>query len=170
MIEQYLDLVPELHPTAFVHEMAYICGEVQVGPRVSIWPTTVLRGDQGRIVVGEDSNVQDGTVVHATGGISETRIGARVTIGHRAVVHGCRIEDDCLIGMGAIVMDNAVIGTGSLVGAGAVVTANTIIPPGSLVLGSPARVARPVTEAHTDWIRHSWETYVRLGREHSGGT
>jgi carbonic anhydrase/acetyltransferase-like protein (isoleucine patch superfamily) len=166
MIESYLHHEPVIHPEAFVHTMAYVGGDVRIGARASIWPTTVLRGDQGAIDVGEDSSVQDGTVVHATGGQSTTFIGRRVTIGHRAVIHGCRIEDDCLVGMGAIILDNAVIGAGSLVGAGAVVTARTIIPPGSLVLGSPARVKGPVTTAHTEWIEHSWKTYCRLGREH----
>ena len=167
MIESYLDFLPEVDPSAFVHEMAYLCGEVTVGARVSIWPTAVLRGDQGRIVVGDDSNIQDGSVVHCTGGLSVTTIGERVTVGHRAVIHGCTVEDDCLIGMGSVVMDNAIVGTGSIVGAGAVVTANTVIPPGSLVLGSPGKVARPVTGSHVKWIRHSWETYVRLGQEHA---
>lgn len=166
MIESYLDLSPEVDPSAFIHQLAYLCGAVRIGPRVSIWPTTVLRGDQGLITIGEDSNVQDGSVVHCTGGLSTTSIGARVTVGHRAIIHGCQIEDDCLIGMGSIVMDNARIGAGSIVGAGAVVTANTVVPPGSLVLGSPGRVARPVSEGHKEWIRHSWQTYVQLGREH----
>ena len=168
MIEPYQQFVPSVDDTAFVHPMAYVSGEVTIGARATIWPTTVLRGDQGGIVVGEDSNVQDGTVVHATGGRSTTTIGQRVTIGHRAVIHGCTIEDDCLIGMGAIVLDNAVIGAGSLVGAGAVVTGGKVIPAGSLVLGNPGRVVKPVTPAHTEWIEHSWRTYVRLGQEYRG--
>ena len=167
MIETYLDFCPEVDPSAFVHEMAYLCGEVTVGARVSIWPTAVLRGDQGRIIVGDDSNIQDGSVVHCTGGISVTEIGQRVTVGHRAVVHGCKVEDDCLIGMGSVIMDNAVIGTGSIVGAGAIVVGDTLIPPGSLVLGAPARVVRPISSAHAKWILHSWETYVRLGQQHT---
>jgi len=166
VIESYLDFQPTIAASAFVHPTAVVCGDVILGARVSIWPTTVLRGDQGRLEIGEDSNVQDGSVVHATGGMSVTCVGARVTIGHRAIIHGCTIEDDCLIGMGAIVMDNARIGTGSLVAAGAVVLANTIIPPNSLVLGSPGRVKRETSQAHRDWIAHSWATYVRLGEEH----
>jgi len=166
LIERYLDFRPDIDETAFVHAMAYVSGESRVCARASIWPTTVLRGDQGGIIVGADSNVQDGSVVHATGGRSTTTIGERVTIGHRAVIHGCTVEDDCLIGMGAIVLDNAVIGRGSLVGAGAVVTGGKKIPPGSLVLGNPARVVKSVTAAHTEWIEHSWKTYVRLAQEH----
>ena len=168
MIESYLDFHPVIDPSAYVHESAQVSGEVVLLARSSVWPTAVLRGDQGKLTIGEDSNIQDGSVVHATGGLSETHIGARVTVGHRAIIHGCHIEDDCLIGMGSIVMDNARIGAGSIVGAGAVVTAGTQIPPGSLVLGSPGRVKQPVSEAHGQWILHSWQTYVRLAKEHRG--
>jgi len=169
VIERYLDSQPEIDDDAWVHPTAYVGGEVTIGPRTSIWPSAVLRGDQGGIRIGADSNVQDGVVVHATGGLSEVTVGSRVTIGHRAVIHGCQIGDDCLIGMGSVVMDNAVIGDGSVVGAGAVVLAKTVVPPGSLVLGSPAKVARPVSQGHTDWIDHSWKTYVRLMLEHRTG-
>jgi carbonic anhydrase/acetyltransferase-like protein (isoleucine patch superfamily) len=168
VIEHYKDFLPAIDEGAWVHTTAYIGGEVTLARGASIWPMAVLRGDQGAIRIGEDSNVQDGTVCHATGGQSEVVVGARVTIGHRAVIHGCIIEDDCLIGMGAVVMDNAVIGAGSMVGAGAVVLANTKVAPGSLVLGSPAKAVRPVKPAHTAWIEHSWRTYARLRDEHSG--
>ncbi len=167
MISSYLSHNPEIDPTAWVHASAVVCGQVVLGPRVSIWPTAVLRGDQGGIVLGADSNIQDGAVVHCTGGLSTTAIGERVTVGHRAVIHGCTVEDDCLIGMGSIVMDNAVIGRGSVVGAGAVVLANVVIPPNSLVLGSPASRIRETSDAHRNWIEHSWKTYVQLQREHS---
>jgi carbonic anhydrase/acetyltransferase-like protein (isoleucine patch superfamily) len=169
LIERYLDFDPEVHPDAWVHPMACVMGEVQLSARVTIWPSTVLRGDQGAIEIGEDSNVQDGTVVHATGGYSSTTVGRRVTIGHRAVIHGCTIEDDVLIGMGAVVMDNAVIRSGSIVGAGAVVLAKAEFPPNSMILGSPAHAVRETTPAHREWIEHSWTTYVRLGREHATG-
>ncbi len=168
MIERYLRFEPVVDPTAFVHEMAYLCGDVEVAARSSIWPTAVLRGDQGAIRIGIASNIQDGTVIHATGDLSTSVIGARVTVGHRAVVHGCVVGDDCLIGMGAIVMDNAVIGSGSIVGAGALVLANTVIPPNSMVLGAPAHAVRGTTRAHHESIEHSWKTYVRLAREYSG--
>ena len=170
MIERYLDLEPVIDHGAWVHATAYVGGDVTLACGVSIWPLAVLRGDQGAITVGEDSNVQDGTIVHATGGISTTVVGARVTVGHGAVLHGCIIEDECLIGMNAVVLDNAVIGTGSVVGAGAVVTANTVVPPGSLVLGSPARVVRPVKPAHVEAIHNGWRSYNRLRDEHSGRT
>jgi carbonic anhydrase/acetyltransferase-like protein (isoleucine patch superfamily) len=118
----------------------------------------------GPIRVGAQSNLQDGAICHNTGGMSVTTIGARVTVGHRAILHGCTVEDDCLIGMGAIVMDNAVIGRGSIVGAGAVVLARRVIPPGSMVLGSPAEVARPIKDAETQWILHSWQVYLERAR------
>ena len=169
MIENYLRHSPVIHDEAWVHPSAQISGEVELAANVSIWPTVVLRGDQGKLYIGECSNVQDGSVVHATGGLSVTKVGRRVTIGHRAIIHGCEIEDDCLIGMGAIVMDNARIGAGSVVGAGAVVLANTVVPPNSLVLGSPAKVVRETKESHTKWIDGSWRTYVRLAREHRSG-
>ena len=121
MIEALEGLVPVVHPTAWVHPSAVLIGEVELGPNVSIWPTAVLRGDMGLIRFGADSNLQDGAVCHNTSGRSETLIGERVTVGHRAILHGCIVEDDCLIGMGAIVMDNARIGAGSFVAAGAVV-------------------------------------------------
>lgn len=169
MIEPYLDLHPSIEPTAWVHPSAQVIGDVHLHERVSIWPTAVLRGDQGRIEMGADSNLQDGAVVHCTGGISVTHVGQRVTIGHRAIIHGCRIEDDCLIGMGAIVMDNAIIGRGSLVGAGSIVLAGTEIPPGSLVLGTPGKATRAITDQQRAWIEHSWDVYARLAREHATG-
>jgi carbonic anhydrase/acetyltransferase-like protein (isoleucine patch superfamily) len=123
----------------------------------------VLRGDQGSIVVGEGSNLQDGTIAHATGGLSTTHVGARCTIGHRVLLHGCRVEDDCLIGMGAILLDNCVIGAGSIVGAGALVPKGKVIPPRSLVLGIPGKVIRAVTDAEfVEHIQHGYLEYQRL--------
>lgn len=154
---------PSIHAEAFVHPQSCIIGHVTVGARASIWPMVVLRGDMGTITVGEETSIQDGSVVHLTEGWSHTVVGRRVTVGHRVVLHGCRVEDGCLIGMGAIVLDNAVVGTGSLVGAGALVTAGTVIPPGSLVMGSPARVVRPVGEKERTMIEVGWKTYVDYG-------
>src|SRR5690348_17849918 len=114
-------MTSKIHPTAFIHPSAIVLGDVTLGARVSVWPTAVLRGDSDAIVIGEDSNVQDGTVVHADEGIP-THIGKRVAIGHRAIVHGATIEDDVLIGMGAILLNGSRVGSGSIVAAGAVVT------------------------------------------------
>lgn len=169
MIQPFAGLVPQIDPTAWVHEGAWVIGEVTLGPRASVWPTAVMRGDMGPLVLGADSNLQDGAICHNTGGRSETHIGARVTIGHRAILHGCRVEDDCLIGMGAIVMDNAVIGRGSVVGAGALVLANTVIPPGSLVLGSPAKAVRSTSSKDTEWIAYSWQVYGERARQWLAG-
>ena len=167
MIQRYDAHHPDIAPSAFVHPMACIIGEVRIGQHASIWPGTVLRGDEGLLEIGENSNVQDGSVLHNYGGISTTRVGARVTIGHRAIIHGCTIEDDCLIGMGAIVMDNVRIGSQSFVGAGAVLPPNTTVPPRSFVLGVPARIVRETQAREWDVIDHAWRTYVDLARRHA---
>jgi carbonic anhydrase/acetyltransferase-like protein (isoleucine patch superfamily) len=130
-----------------------------------VWFNTVLRGDTASIEVGEDSNVQDNSVVHVDED-QPARIGARVTVGHRAIIHGCVIEDECLIGMGAIVLSGARVGGGSLVGAGALVREGQVIPPGSLAVGAPARVVGPVTEAHRAGILNGTKHYVELSRSY----
>ncbi len=166
MIESYEDADPEVPKSAFVHRSAVVIGRVTLGEEVSIWPNTTLRGDEGRIIIGDQSNIQDGTTVHMTGGLSETFVGARVTVGHNCILHGCRIEDEVLIGMGAIVMDNVVVGAGSLIGAGTLVTAGKIIPPGSLVFGNPMRIVRPVNEKEAEWVRYAWRHYVDNSRKY----
>ncbi|MCB9677851.1 MAG: gamma carbonic anhydrase family protein [Alphaproteobacteria bacterium] len=160
MIEALGDLHPRIDPTAWVHASAVVIGEVELGPRVSIWPTAVLRGDMGLIRFGADSNLQDGSVCHNTDGRSETLVGERVTVGHRAILHGCIVEDDCLIGMGAIVMDNARIGAGSFVAGGALVPPGREFPPGSFILGSPAKAVRPCGEREAKAIAYSWKHYA----------
>ena len=164
MIESFGGLTPHIHPSVFVHPSAVIIGDVRIADDASIWPTAVLRGDMGLIEIGACTNIQDGAIAHDTGGISTTRIGQRCTIGHRAILHGCIVEDDCLIGMGAIVMDNAVIGRGSIVAAGALVTAKKVIPPGSMVMGSPGQVTRAVSPKDTEWIAYSWKVYLERAR------
>ncbi len=162
MVEGWLNQWPEVHPGAFVHDAAIVIGDVVIGPRASVWPCAVLRGDMGRITVGEDSNIQDGAVCHNHPGRTALRLGARVTVGHRAVLHGCTVGDDCLIGMGAIVLDDAVIGAGCLIGAGALVPPGRVIPPGSRVLGAPGRVVGAVTISDAETIRVAWMSYVVL--------
>lgn len=164
MIQPFESFVPNLHPTAWVHEGAWVIGEVELAADVSIWPTAVLRGDMGPIVIGEASNLQDGVVCHNTGGLSTTRVGDRVTVGHRAILHGCVIGDDCLVGMGSIVMDNAIIGAGSIVAAGALVPARKEFPPGVLLVGSPATVSRDLTDAERRWVAGSWKIYLERAR------
>jgi carbonic anhydrase/acetyltransferase-like protein (isoleucine patch superfamily) len=159
---------PTIHPEAFVHDAALVIGDVTLGARVSVWPTAVLRGDSDSITIGEDSNVQDGTVVHVDPGVPCT-IGARVGIGHRAIVHGATVGDDCLIGMGAILLNGVVVGSGSIVGAGAVCREGMQIPPNSLVVGVPARVIRETTEAERARIASTVAAYLRLQVEHRAG-
>jgi carbonic anhydrase/acetyltransferase-like protein (isoleucine patch superfamily) len=143
-------------------------GDVTLGPRASVWYGAVLRGDMDRIVIGEDTNLQDGTIVHVDEG-RPALIGARVGVGHRAILHGCTVEDDCLVGMGSILLNGVVLSTGSVVAAGAVVREGMVIPPGSLVVGVPARVVRPVDDGLRARIRATWQHYVELGRRHRAG-
>ena len=149
---------------AYIHESAVVVGDVTLGRDASVWPMAVLRGDLASIAIGDESNVQDGTIIHVDAD-KPVRVGNRVTIGHRAVVHGCTIEDNCLIGIGAIILNNAVIGTGSVVGAGAVVREGMVVPPGSLVLGVPAKVVRPVDDDLRERIADGWRSYVQRIRE-----
>jgi carbonic anhydrase/acetyltransferase-like protein (isoleucine patch superfamily) len=153
--------MPTIDPTAYIHPAAVVTGDVTLGARVSVWPTAVIRGDTDRIVIGADTNVQDGTIVHVDHGVP-TIIGARVGIGHRAIVHGATIEDDVLIAMGAVLLNGVHVGTGSIVGAGAVCTEGMRIPPNSLVLGVPARVVRQTTDAERDRIRRTVQSYLEL--------
>ncbi|MCB9684333.1 MAG: gamma carbonic anhydrase family protein [Alphaproteobacteria bacterium] len=159
MVESFDGRTPRIHERAWVHESAVVIGEVELAEGVSVWPTAVLRGDMGPIRVGRDSNIQDGAICHDTTDFSETVIGERVTVGHRAILHGCRIGNDCLVGMGAIVLDRADIGDGSLVAAGSVVTPGKVFPPGSFILGSPARVLRPMTDRDREMIAFGWTSY-----------
>ena len=147
----------------YIHPSAIIIGNVTLGRDASVWPTAVLRGDSDSIVIGDETNVQDGVIIHVDPG-APVHVGHRVTIGHRAVIHGCTIEDDCLIGIGAIVLNGAVIGAGSVIGAGALVPEEVSVPPGSLVLGVPGKVVRAVDAELRRKIAHGARTYVERGR------
>ncbi len=159
---------PVVHPTAFVAPGAVVCGDVRLAAESSVWFQTVLRGDMEPISVGERSNLQDLTMVHVDEGIPCT-IGARVGVGHRCIIHGCTIEDDCLIGMGSILLNGVRVGSGSVIAAGAVVPEGMVIPPGSLVMGVPARVRRAVDAELAARIRATVEHYVVLARAHREG-
>jgi carbonic anhydrase/acetyltransferase-like protein (isoleucine patch superfamily) len=137
---------PRLGRDVFVAPNATLIGDVELDDEASVWFGAVLRGDIGAIRVGARTNIQDVACLHLTQGLSRTVVGADCTVGHGAILHGCIVGDRCLIGMGAVVLDNATIGDGSVVGAGALVPPRMVIPPGSLVLGSPAKVVRPVKE------------------------
>ena len=158
-----------LHPTAFVAPGAVVVGDVTLGARSSVWFNAVLRGDVDRIEVGEDTNIQDGTVVHMDEG-SPALIGARVTIGHGAVIHGCVIEDDCLISIAAAVLSRAVIRRGAVVAAGAVVKEGQEIGPGQLAAGIPAVAKRLLTEADKGLVSGAAAVYRELAARHAALT
>ena len=155
----YKNIRPRVHESVFIAPTAQIIGDVQIGPNSSVWFQTVIRGDLAKISIGEKTNIQDLCTCHADENIP-LNIGNRVTVGHNCVVHGCTIEDGCLIGMGAIVMNQAVVGTGSIIAAGAVVLEKTIIPPYSLVVGSPGKIKK--TYENKEEIEHDMKT----GSEH----
>ena len=157
--------VPRIAPDVFLAPGAVVVGDVTLHSGVSIWYHGVLRADSSSIVLGESSNLQDGCVIHADPDFPAT-IGKRVTIGHRAVVHGATIEDDVLIGMGAVIMNGAVVGSGSIVAAGAVVSQGVVVPPGSLVAGVPGKVIRDARESDAAAIAHGSATYLKLAEVH----
>lgn len=164
MIQAFHGQLPVLHPRARAAENAVFVGRVSVAEGAGIWYNTVLRGDVAPISIGPNTNLQDGVIVHGNR-VYATTVGRDVTVGHGCILHGCTVEDTCLIGMGATLMNGSVIGAGSLVAAGALVTQNTVIPPGSLVMGVPARVVRPLRPDETENLRRSAENYRQLAEE-----
>jgi len=162
-LTRYLDATPSIHPTAFVAPGAVIVGDVTLCEEASVWYGAVLRADINQIRIGPRSNIQDGTVVHLADdyGVS---VGQYVTCGHSAVLHACSIDDEVLIGMGAIILDGAEIGARSIIGANSLVTGDTQIPPGSLVLGSPAKVRRALDLEEQAALRGWAEKYIHVSR------
>ncbi|MDN5798151.1 MAG: gamma carbonic anhydrase family protein [Intrasporangium sp.] len=163
------DRIPHVDASAFVAPTAQLVGDVELQAGSSVWYTAVLRAEFEPIVLGERSNLQDGVVVHTDTG-KPARVGSGVSVGHRAVLHGCTIEDDCLIGMGSVILNGAVIGEGSLVAAGAVLQEGVVIPPRSLVAGVPGKVRRVLIDEQVEKIRHNAEVYVDLARLHGEAT
>ena len=157
---------PIIHDTAYVHPRAVLIGQVKVGAETSIWPCATLRGDDSLISIGDRTSVQDGTVIHTTDGLSKTVVGDQVTIGHNVTLHGAQVGNNCILGMGSIILDNAQIGDFCIIGAGALVTMNKVIPPYSLVLGSPAKVVRTVSPKDIENIEFSWKHYVERCRNY----
>ena len=151
---------PEIKETSFVAPNASLIGRVKIGENSSVWFNTVLRGDMENITIGHESNIQDLSMGHADPGFPLV-LGNRVTIGHHCVLHGCRIDDDCLIGMGAIIMNGVRIGRGSIIGAGAVLLEGMEIPEFSMVIGSPAKIKKTYDESILDSIRKSAKIYVK---------
>lgn len=168
VIQRYLAQVPRAAEGTYVAPGAALIGSVQLAEQVSIWHGCVLRADINSIEVGPRSNVQDGSVVHL-GDRDPVWIGADVVVGHRAVIHGCRIEDAVLVGIGATILDGCVIGHGSVIGAGAVVTAGTLIPPRSLVLGVPAKIKRSLDEQEERFHRELAAKYTRIAHNYLQG-
>jgi carbonic anhydrase/acetyltransferase-like protein (isoleucine patch superfamily) len=169
ILRRYDGKCPQIGRGVFLAETCALIGDVVVGDESSIWYSAVLRGDVMAIRVGARTNLQDGAIVHVTSGQFATAIGDDCTIGHGAIIHGCTIEDHCLIGMGATILDGARVGRGSLVGAGALVTPGTDIPPESMVLGAPARVVRPVRPKEREQIEYGAAHYVDLARRYLAG-
>jgi carbonic anhydrase/acetyltransferase-like protein (isoleucine patch superfamily) len=166
-LTKYLGKAPDTARAAFVAANATLLGDVTLGPLSSVWYGCVLRGDINSIAVGEGSNVQDGTIVHLADDHG-VRIGNYSTIGHAAIIHACDIGDECLIGMGATILDGAQIGDRCIVGANALVTQRFVAPPGSMILGAPAKVVRPLADAEKNGLRHWAEKYIAVAKAHAG--
>ncbi len=164
-LQHYLGQTPAVDPTAYLAPGAHVIGAVRIGPRASVWPGCVLRGDINAIEIGEGSNVQDGTIVHLADA-QGVLIGKQVTIGHACVIHACTVEDRCLIGMHATILDGATIGEESIVGAHTLVTKGTQVPPGSLVMGVPGKVIRPLTTKERDDLPTWAEKYEKVAVAH----
>ena len=169
MLRAFAGKRPIVGRGVFLAESCAVIGDVVIGDESSVWYSTVVRGDVMPIRIGARTSIQDGTVVHVTSEAYGTTIGSDCTIGHNAIIHACTVEDLCLIGMGAILLDGARIGRGSLVGAGALVTPGTDIPEGSLVIGSPARVKRPVNAREREQIEYGAAHYRELSRRYLAG-
>ena len=162
LIRPFGGKMPEIGADTFVAENAVIVGDVIIGARSSIWYGAVLRGDVFHIRIGDETSIQDNSVIHVSHGRNATVVGSRVTVGHSVNLHGCRIMDHCIIGMGTIILDGAEVGERCIVGAGSLVTPETRIPPGTLSLGSPARPRRDLTAEELSWLSTSAQHYVEL--------
>jgi carbonic anhydrase/acetyltransferase-like protein (isoleucine patch superfamily) len=168
MLRPFRSISPFVDPTAYVDGSAQVIGDVHVGAESSVWMNVVIRGDVNHIRIGARTNVQDLTLVHVMRETHPTVIGDNVTIGHSAVVHGCTIEDRCLIGMGAVLLNGCRIGTGSIVAAGALIPEGMVVPSGSMVMGMPAKVKRRLTDAEDASIAWYADNYVQYRLAYSG--
>jgi carbonic anhydrase/acetyltransferase-like protein (isoleucine patch superfamily) len=171
-VAQRLSRQPRVHPSAFVAPGAVVVGDVTIGEESSVWYSAVLRGDINRIVIGAQTNLQDGVIVHLANEYPAI-VGERVTVGHGAIVHACTVDDEVLIGMGAIILDGAEIGARSIIGANALITGGMKIPPGSLVMGSPAKVTRqlpPDEQAKIKMWAFKYVENAKLFRDHGAAT
>ena len=157
-----------IDPSSYIAPGAVVLGDVALGRNSSVWYNAVIRGDLAPVRIGEETNIQDLTMVHVDEDVPCV-IGNRVGVGHRAILHGCTIEDGCLIGMGAILLNGVRVGTGSVIGAGAVLPEGLEVPPRSVVLGVPGRIVRPVDDELAERVNQNWQHYVRLAGEHGMG-
>lgn len=162
MIRPYRGKLPRVAASAYIDPSAQLIGDITVGERSSVWPNVAARGDVNSITIGDESNVQDNTVLHCDDGGFPLVIGNRVTIGHQAMLHGCVVEDDCLIGIGAIVLNGARIGKGSVIAAAALVPEGMDVPPGSMVMGVPGKVKRQITPEEQERFKENCQHYVDL--------
>lgn len=158
----------EIHPSAFIAPGAAIMGDVTIGEDASVWYGAVLRGDMAPIVIGAQTNLQDGTIVHVDDDLPCT-VGRRVGVGHRVILHACTVEDECLIGMGSVLLNGVRIGTGSVVAAGAVIPEGMQVPARSLVMGVPGRIVRQVDQQLAQRIEETWSHYIEQARAHRAG-
>ena len=166
MIRKFQTIFPKIDDTAFIADDAIIIGDVEIGEDASVWYGSIIRGDVNYIRIGARTNIQDGTIVHVSSKTHATILEDEITVGHRVTLHGCHIESGCLIGIGAILMDGVRVGRNSLIGAGSLLTPGTQIPPRSLVLGSPARVKRELTDDELAYLDKSWRNYVELKKHY----
>src|SRR5215471_14558450 len=166
MLRPYRGIMPRVAPSAFIDDSAQVIGDVEIGEESSVWMCAVLRGDVHWIKLGRRSNIQDGAVVHAMTGTHPTSIGDNVTVGHAAVLHGCTVESHCLIGIGAILLNGCYVGGGSIVAAGTLLTEGTKVPPRSLVMGSPGKVKRQLSDEDIASIRVYADRYVEYRRDY----
>ena len=170
MLRPYKGTLPEVHPSAYIDQSAQIIGDVRIDEESSVWMNAVVRGDVHRIRIGRRSNIQDGTIVHVMNGTHPTTIGDDVTIGHGAVIHGCRLRDRILVGMGAILLNGVDVGEDTIVAAGTLLTENAAIPPRSLVMGSPGKVRRPLSDEEVASILRYAERYVGYRVDYMSGS
>ena len=161
MIRPYRGVSPRIAASSYIDPSAQVIGDVEIGERSSVWPNVTIRGDVNAIRIGVESNIQDNSVIHVEHDVYPTIIGDRVTVGHSVTLHGCVIEDDCLIGIGAIILNGAKIGKGSVIAAGALVPERMEVPPGSMVMGMPAKVKRELRPDEVERFRENAQNYVR---------
>ncbi len=161
----YNQLEPEINESAYIAPGVRLIGDIKIGANCSIWPNVVGRGDMNKIIVGDGTNIQDNSTLHVDFN-QPLIVGKNVTVGHSAILHGCKIEDKCLIGMGATILNNAKIGSGSIIGANALIPEGKEIPPNSLVVGLPGKIIRETTEEERKKIKESAKTYINLGKAH----